>query len=603
MESTSACVISNDTSCTSVGMFFLCGGGCVPRPPLGDYTCTCRAGWRGEVCTVDVDECQSSPCVGGGFCFDSKRRTTSSAAALHSTACTSIGEDTNCNMLGVQMRACALSCVPLVQVSDIGAYGCECVAGFTGRNCQDDIDECASNPCGASGACADSSMCQPPISPCSAVGFQQCAGGTCVPTIASNAYSCTCIDGMQGENCEVDTDECASSPCQNGGLCMESSANVSVSVSTYTCLCTAGWAGSNCIVDLDECLSQPCLHGGTCLESSSARYVAIGSYICNCTTGRFGSNCFYTAMTARLAARLADNNECLSSPCDNGATCEDSFAVPAPDQFYSCAGTRCILSTPADLPLGNYRCTCQSGYTGTNCATKCPFGTVGLACEIDIDECASGPCQNNGTCIESNSANACSLSGGNPCSSLSMQYCGGTCAPRVMMGRYTCVCITGFQGPDCEVDTDECASSPCQNGGLCMESTSACVISNDTSCTSVGMFFPCGGGCVPRPPLGDYTCICRAGWRGEVCTVDVDECQSSPCVGGGFCFDSKHRTTSSAAALHSTACTSIGEDTNCNMLGVQMQACALSCVPLVQVSDIGAYGCECVAGFTGRNCQ
>lgn len=34
-----------------------------------------------------------------------------------------------------------------------------------------------------------------------------------------------------------------------------------------------------------------------------------------------------------------------------------------------------------------FQCNCYIGYTGKNC-------------EIDIDECASGPCQNNGKCLQ-----------------------------------------------------------------------------------------------------------------------------------------------------------------------------------------------------------
>ena len=37
---------------------------------------------------------------------------------------------------------------------------------------------------------------------------------------------------------------------------------------------------------------------------------------------------------------------------------------------------------------GEYVCSCSIGYTGSTC-------------EIDIDECATKPCQNNGTCIVS----------------------------------------------------------------------------------------------------------------------------------------------------------------------------------------------------------
>lgn len=37
---------------------------------------------------------------------------------------------------------------------------------------------------------------------------------------------------------------------------------------------------------------------------------------------------------------------------------------------------------------GDYACSCSVGYTG-------------FTCDTDIDECATEPCENNGTCIVS----------------------------------------------------------------------------------------------------------------------------------------------------------------------------------------------------------
>ena len=36
-------------------------------------------------------------------------------------------------------------------------------------------------------------------------------------------YECKCPDGIRGEQCEIDDDDCASGPCQNDGSCKDAS--------------------------------------------------------------------------------------------------------------------------------------------------------------------------------------------------------------------------------------------------------------------------------------------------------------------------------------------------------------------------------------------
>ena len=59
-----------------------------------------------------------------------------------------------------------------------------------------------------------------------------------------NMYSCSCMDGYTGMNCQTDIDECSSNPCQNGGTCEDS------------CSCTDGYTGMNCPIGIDECGSM-----------------------------------------------------------------------------------------------------------------------------------------------------------------------------------------------------------------------------------------------------------------------------------------------------------------------------------------------------------
>lgn len=64
--------------------------------------------------------------------------------------------------------------------------------------------------------------------------------------------------------------------------------------------------------------------------------------------------------------------------------------------------------------------------------------SLGINCEVEIDECEVQPCQNGATC-------------------------------RDYVAMYTCECMDGFQGQDCEINIDECASMPCLNDGRCID--------------------------------------------------------------------------------------------------------------------------------------
>ena len=95
---------------------------------------------------------------------------------------------------------------------------------------------------------------------------------------------------------------------------------------------------------------------------------------------------------------------------------------------------------------------------------------------LDIGECTSAPCQNNGTCIDE-------------------------------INRFMCICADGFSGNVCETseilltkgnqnfliifvsytDIDECVSAPCHNLGTCVDG------------------------------IDGYTCYCIDGYAGDLC--------------------------------------------------------------------------------------
>ena len=112
----------------------------------------------------------------------------------------------------------------------MNGYTCQCTAGFTGSNCDTDINECSDAPC--------------------------MNGGTCKNMI--NAFECTCVPGYTGSDCGDDIDECelGIEMCRNGGTCVNNRGG-------FDCQCRGPWGGGTC----EECvLSEGCTRG-SCGES------------------------------------------------------------------------------------------------------------------------------------------------------------------------------------------------------------------------------------------------------------------------------------------------------------------------------------------------
>uniref|UniRef100_A0A8C9YVE4 Protein eyes shut homolog n=1 Tax=Sander lucioperca TaxID=283035 RepID=A0A8C9YVE4_SANLU len=568
-----------------------CGALSICKEALGGYNCFCAPGFIGNNCEIEVNECLSQPCRNGGSCIDE----------LNSFSCQCPLGITG-NYCEVNIDECIsspclhnASCVDLVH-----GYGCVCMPGFTGTECELDIDECASSPCKNGATCIDQPgnyfcQCVAPFKghnceflPCEA--SNPCENGAvCVEELDQDhfplGFRCHCSRGFTGPRCEINVNECSSSPCFHGfcydvvdgfhclcnpgyaglrceqdiddcgnSLCSTNSICKDLHLS-YECVCNSGWEGEFCQQEIDECLSQPCKNNATCTD-------LLNSYKCLCSPGWTGVDC------------AEDVNECDSGPCLNGAQCQES-AVPG-EFFCTCppffSGPLCNQPYDPCDPLHNpclHNSTCLTRSNGT-AFCRCPAGFEGSWCEIDTDECSSNPCQNQGNCVD-------------------------------RVNSYSCDCKIGFSGLNCEEDINECTSSPCHNSAICQD------LVNKFHCICPPGYFgtlcdldvnecevsPClhEGICINTP--GGFKCVCRPGYSGPWCEVNIDECVSNPCRNRGKCIDAHNRYH----CMCPGGFTGLHCETNID------ECMSAPCLHGSCEDGVYSYSCLCEFGWTGRRCE
>ena len=112
-----------------------------------------------------------------------------------------------------------------------------------------------------------------------------------VPYDGGENFICNCLPLFTGELCETFLLPCERSdsnngnPCLNGGLC-ENVFNRNLNLdSDYSCTCMDGYTGGNCEI-LILCSLDPCLNSGNCTDA-----VDFSDYSCTCTDGFTNKNC------------------------------------------------------------------------------------------------------------------------------------------------------------------------------------------------------------------------------------------------------------------------------------------------------------------------
>ncbi|XP_061721976.1 protein jagged-1b isoform X1 [Cydia pomonella] len=451
-------------------------GACSLRAAPPGFSCACAAGWGGALCDQDVDDCASQPCAHGATCRD-RLNGFDCECAPGWTGPTCTEDVDECAMtperegaegaegsLGPCVNAAACSNTP-------GGYLCSCLAGWTGRDCESNVDDCT-------GQCLN--------------------GATCIDLV--DDFHCACAAGYAGRTCERDVDDCAPRPCRNGGECVDL-------LDAYRCICPVGFSGVDCEDDRDHCAGSPCANDAPC-------YTAQSDYYCHCAPGWTGKNC-----TQYRDRAVLENESCV-----NGAACEHGQCVRAPpapprcvcapnyagptcqERVEECVASGCGVGGACVEVAGALRCVCRAGFSGAHC-------------ELEVDECMGNPCRNNATCVDGVAdftcicrdgwtGKTCAIRGedGTRCVDGSCGN-GGTCVREA--GVWRCACPTGWAGSTCET------SAP-----AALPPAPACACAHGGTCTAAG---------------AAWACTCAPGWTGAHCEHAVDACAAAPCRNGGRC--------------------------------------------------------------------
>lgn len=342
----------------AVGVGFAMAWAPATRAPLAtsrtvvNYTATDSSGNTGECqITVVVQERNDCDCIGQrNPWYVAQGNASGDPLCAHAT---SVGDS---------------PCVHGTCSDALANFTCACQAGWTGYQCNIDIDECVSNPCQNNAVCSDS---------------------TTDSSVGIDAYSCACTPRFSGHDCEY-LDECSYDPCHKRDSFFQDYNGVTAEPKRFHCVASEIVSSFNGVsfdrflcVDPDKTVTGDFYcRCPTCVETifSNATVASLATYL-----GAHPSMQLHIKGEIRKKALSA--GQCVD-PSIPRSGCTDRTAINY-DQMANRDDGSCIpaLSGCMNPNATNYQAfaTVDDG----SCRANYPNGT-----QINVDECIANPCNN-----------------------------------------------------------------------------------------------------------------------------------------------------------------------------------------------------------------